>query len=70
MTESSNTFLRIKTVVSRTGLSRSTLYAHIRSGTFPAPIKIGVKASAWLSTDIDAWQQAQIDASRTGKAAA
>ena len=32
--------IRLKTVLSRTGLSRSTIYRKILRGTFPAEIKI------------------------------
>lgn len=55
-------FLRMKAVVSRTGLSRSTIYSRIKDGTFPEPVKIGPRASAWPSDAIDAWQQKQIAA--------
>ncbi len=47
--------LRLPQVSARTGLSRSELYRRIALGTFPAPIKIGARASAWNSLEIDHW---------------
>jgi prophage regulatory protein len=38
-----------------TGLSRSGLYAAIKQGTFPVPVKIGLRAVAWRSRDISKW---------------
>jgi prophage regulatory protein len=47
--------LRRKQVEQRTGLSRSTIYDHIQKGSFPRPIKLGVRAVGWIETEIDAW---------------
>lgn len=47
--------LRLPQVKAQTGLSRSELYRRIAMGVFPAPIKIGVRASAWSSAEIDRW---------------
>ncbi|MFT3792005.1 MAG: AlpA family phage regulatory protein [Rudaea sp.] len=33
-------------------LSASTLWAHIRAGEFPPPVKIGKRAVAWRATAI------------------
>ncbi|WP_071852937.1 helix-turn-helix transcriptional regulator [Burkholderia ubonensis] len=45
--------LRRKQVERETGLSRSHLYQRIKDGTFPAPIKLGLKAVGWRAGDID-----------------
>jgi|MTBAKSStandDraft_2_1061841.scaffolds.fasta_scaffold07377_4 prophage regulatory protein len=47
--------IRLPEVIIRVGLSRSTLYARIKAGTFPAPVKLGEKSVAFLESDIDAW---------------
>ncbi|WIG56451.1 MAG: hypothetical protein OJF61_002239 [Rhodanobacteraceae bacterium] len=47
--------LRLPQVKASTGLSRSELYRRIAIGTFPAPIKIGERASAWSSIEIECW---------------
>ena len=50
-----------------TGLSRSTIYARIKDGTFPRPVPLGERAVAWLETEISEWQQ-QCVAARDGDA--
>lgn len=57
--------LRRKQVESRTGLSRSTIYARIAEGLFPRPIDLGGgRAVGWVESEIDAWLQARIESSR------
>jgi len=48
------TLLRLPSILSRTGLGRSTLYRRIDSGLFPRPIRIGPRTVAWPETEIDA----------------
>jgi prophage regulatory protein len=45
--------LRIKQVLDRVPVSRSKWYAGVGSGLYPQPVKLGDRAVAWLSTDID-----------------
>jgi prophage regulatory protein len=47
--------LRRPAVEARTGLSRSTLYDHMRNGTFPRPVPLGTKSVGWLESDISKW---------------
>lgn len=58
------TILRRKQVEARTGLARSTIYDRIKAGTFPAPISLGEKAVGWIESEVDAWLNARIQASR------
>ncbi|WP_227369343.1 MULTISPECIES: helix-turn-helix transcriptional regulator [Halomonadaceae] len=53
--------IRIKDVMDRTGLARSTIYKYISEGKFPRPIKLGARAVAWVETEIDGWIQASIE---------
>jgi prophage regulatory protein len=62
------TFLRLNDVTKMTGLARSTVYAHGRSGRFPRPIRAGGTVAAWLGTEVKAWMDEQIRISRGGKA--
>ncbi len=39
--------VRMKTVLARTGLSRSTIYRKIAEGTFPAQVRISVNGAGW-----------------------
>ncbi len=47
--------VRMKTVLARTGLSRSTIYRKIAEGTFPAQMRISVNGAGWHESDIDRW---------------
>jgi prophage regulatory protein len=47
--------VRLKTVLARTGLSRSTIYRKIAEGTFPAQLKISINGAGWHESDIDCW---------------
>jgi prophage regulatory protein len=47
--------IRLKTVLTRTGLSRSTLYRKIAEGTFPAQMKISTNGAGWRESDINRW---------------
>lgn len=56
-TDSPERILRIKSVLERTGLSRSTLYRKIRDGTFPAQIPISTRCMGWKESKISDWLQ-------------
>ena len=56
--------LRLPAVKTRTGLSRSTIYLRISEGNFPKPISLGGRAVGWVESDIQAWLQQKIDATR------
>lgn len=47
--------LRIKGVMRHTGLSRSSIYDLVKKKQFPAPVKLGMRASGWLQTEVNAW---------------
>jgi prophage regulatory protein len=47
--------IRLKTVLSRTGLSRTTLYRKMGDGTFPRQVKISVHGAGWRESAIDRW---------------
>ena len=48
-------FLRLPAVLSRTGLSRSTLYRKIDEGTFPRQVHIASRCAAWRESAIEEW---------------
>jgi prophage regulatory protein len=56
--------LRLPAVLAKTGLSRSTIYCRISSGTFVAPIKIGTRSVGFLESEVEAWIESQVAASR------
>jgi len=47
--------VRIRTVLQRTGLSRSTLYRKIQQGTFPRQVQISVHGAGWRESAISLW---------------
>ncbi len=47
--------IRLKTVLLRTGLTRSTLYRKIAEGSFPAQVKISVNGAGWHESEISRW---------------
>ena len=53
--------IRLPEVRERTGVPTSTIYYWIHKGTFPAPKKIGERASAWLLSDIEDWIQSKAE---------
>lgn len=48
-------FLRLPSVLERTGLTRSTTYQMIKANDFPSPVNIGPRAVGWVEDEIDAW---------------
>lgn len=56
--------LRRKQVEARTGLARSTIYQHIKVGTFPRPIPLGPRAVGWLESDVSNWIAERVQMSR------
>lgn len=47
--------LRLKTVMKRTGLSRSTIYEWMSDGLFPASVSLGPRAVGWHQEEIESW---------------
>lgn len=46
---------RLPEVIARTSLSRAHLYNLISRDLFPRPKRVGKRAVAWLSQEIDEW---------------
>lgn len=55
---------KLPAVMNATGLSRSTLYARVKTGGFPAPVKLGERAVAWSVESVRTWIAERIEASR------
>lgn len=53
--EQEERILRWPQVHERTGICRSYAHKLIAKGEFPAPVKIGPRASGWLQSSINAW---------------
>jgi prophage regulatory protein len=55
MMSQADRIIRLKTVLDRTGLSRSTLYRKINEGTFPPQLKISVHGAGWHESSVNQW---------------
>ena len=53
--DSSDRIIRLKEVLQKTGLTRSTLYRKIAARTFPRQIAISTRCIGWRQTDLDDW---------------
>lgn len=60
--------LRLPDVELRTGLKKSAIYAGMKAGTFPACIKLSVRAAAWPASSVDSWIASKIRSARGGAA--
>ena len=54
-TNQTDRLLRLREVLARCGLSRSTIYRKMGEGSFPEPLKVGVRAVRWLEAEIEDW---------------
>jgi prophage regulatory protein len=58
-------FLRLPEVKAITGLSKSSLYSLIKEKSFPAPVRLGARAVAWVRSEVRQWAAERIHASRS-----
>jgi len=47
--------LRLKDVIAKTGLSRSTIYVLLSAGKFPKKIQLSPRCIGFLEADVDTW---------------
>lgn len=55
---------RLHDVMKMTGLPQSSIYYLIAKGDFPRPITLSAKRVGWCLSDVQAWLQARVDASK------
>lgn len=48
-------FLRLRQVISVTGLSRMTIWRLERAGEFPRRRQLGARSVAWLQSEVEQW---------------
>lgn len=53
--------LRLPAVISRVGLSRSSIYARMNEGTFPQPVQLGPRAIGFVEAEISSWLDAAVE---------
>jgi prophage regulatory protein len=47
--------IKLKEVMDCTGLGRSTIYNYIVDKTFPKPVSLGLRAVAWVESEVQDW---------------
>ncbi len=57
-------FLRLPQVEELTGFKRSHIYNLMKAGSFPASVKLGIRAVAWDSQAIEQWQKERLAAAQ------
>ncbi|MBU3893073.1 AlpA family transcriptional regulator [Serratia rubidaea] len=60
----SQNLIRLPDVQRRTGYSKAWIYRLISQGKFPASVKIGTRAIAFVESEIDDWVNQRIADSR------
>ena len=60
--------VRVREVVERTGLARTTIWRFQKEGRFPPAVRVGDRRIAWREEDIAAWIAGLPDAERYGAA--
>ena len=56
--------VRLQELQHTVGYSKASIYAKVKSGEFPLPIKLGGRASAWLLSEVEAWIDSRVRLSR------
>lgn len=60
----SKNLIRLPEVQQRTGYSKSGIYKLLSQSRFPKPVKIGIRAIAFIESEIDEWINQRIAESR------
>ncbi len=48
-------FYRLSQLKQQLSVSRSSIWAWVKEGSFPKPIKLGKNCTAWNAADVHAW---------------
>ena len=61
---SQDCILRLNEVKTRTGLSRSSIYAYMKTGNFPAHVLLGVRCVGWDEDAVQDWILAKLESAK------
>ncbi|MGX9315444.1 dipicolinate synthase [Pantoea ananatis] len=64
MNNQNKRFIRLPEVMNKTGYGKAWIYKLISDGRFPEPVKIGVRAVAFVESEVDQWMDEVINQSR------
>jgi len=57
-------FYRLPQLKAKLKVSGSSIWAWVKAGKFPKPIKLSENCTAWNAEDVEAWAQSRIAASQ------
>jgi prophage regulatory protein len=52
-------FIRTEVVVTKTGLSRTSVWRLEREGTFPKRRQLGTRSVGWVESEVEAWMKSR-----------
>jgi prophage regulatory protein len=55
-------FIRLKEVLDRTSIPKSTLMEMVSEEKFPAPVDLSTRSRAWVEAEVAFWMKEKIDA--------
>ncbi|ALV39583.1 AlpA family transcriptional regulator [Salmonella enterica] len=64
MNTTNQSLIRLPEVLKRTGFGKAWIYRLISEGRFPAPVKIGIRAVAFVESEVDEWILSVIETNR------
>ena len=64
----STKFYRIPYLTKSLGVSGSSIWAWVKAGTFPKPIKLSANCTAWNAAEVELWAAERIASSKKGAA--
>lgn len=53
-------FMRLKEVMSVTGLGRSSIYNYMEADKFPKTVSLGDRAVAWVESEVHEWMEERL----------
>jgi len=62
-------FYRLHILKQRIGVSGSSIWAWVKAGKFPKPVKLSENCTAWNAADVERWAAERITASLATKKA-
>ncbi len=62
--ENTQQFYRLPHLTKRIGVSGSSIWAWVKKGTFPKPVKLSPNCTAWTAESVEKWAADRIEASR------
>lgn len=57
--EQPNAILKLPDVINICRLSKTSIYDAIKKGEFPAQVKLSIRSSGWLRSEIDQWLESK-----------